>query len=72
MIIGIHKFLLRLYDKYQTVFKIWLGPDLYVSTTQPHHLKIILTSFLDKGNFYHLMSEYFQRALAAAPGSYFL
>ncbi|XP_063923982.1 cytochrome P450 4C1-like isoform X1 [Zophobas morio] len=64
---GVHKFLKNLFTDYPSTLKVWLGPELYVSTTEPEYLKLLLTRFLDKGNFYHLMTGYFQRALAAAP-----
>lgn len=31
------------------VFKIWLGPILFVLTSRPQDLKIILTKCLDRG-----------------------
>ena len=64
----IHTFLKKLFTDYPSIVKIWLGPELYVSTTEPEYIKLVLTRFLDKGNYYHLMTGYFQRALAAAPG----
>ncbi|XP_063924656.1 cytochrome P450 4C1-like [Zophobas morio] len=63
----IHTFLKKLFTDYPSIVKIWLGPELYVSTTEPEYIKLVLTRFLDKGNYYHLMTGYFQRALAAAP-----
>ncbi|KAJ3652359.1 hypothetical protein Zmor_018333 [Zophobas morio] len=63
----IHKFLRNLFTDYPNIVKTWVGPYLYVSTTEPEYIKLILTRFLDKGNYYHLMTGYFRRSLAAAP-----
>ncbi|KAJ3653502.1 hypothetical protein Zmor_012751 [Zophobas morio] len=59
--------LLYLTTKYPPLFKIWIQQELYVSTTRPEDVKIILSNELDKGEFYKISKDYFKESLLIAP-----
>ncbi|XP_063917183.1 cytochrome P450 4C1-like [Zophobas morio] len=59
--------MLKLTTQYPPIFKMWIGPDLYVSTTRPEDIEVILPNVLNKGEIYDLAKDYFNGSLLIAP-----
>nr|CAD7194207.1 unnamed protein product [Timema douglasi] len=62
---------LRLRKQYGSIFRLWLGPQLFILLTKPKHIEVILSSnkLLDKGSNYQFLDKWLGTGLLTSTGS---
>lgn len=58
---------LNIVKKQPPLYRTWQGPFLYVVTSRPQDIEILLPKFLEKGSLYNFMEGYFQTSSLTAP-----
>nr|CAD7574995.1 unnamed protein product [Timema californicum] len=62
---------LRLRKQYGSIFRLWLGPQLFILLTKPQHIEVILSSnkLLDKGSNYQFLDKWLGTGLLTSTGT---